>query len=173
MEMADEFCHPKWRILETNVGPMNGAKVVARAWTDPDYKARLLSDGTAAIAELGFSGPEGDHMVVVENTADVHNLVVCTLRLGRGRGSRRQHLAGVGGGVRVLLAEAAVRHLMSVSHFSRDFTEIAPGTPAWRNRVGPHLAGRRSAVVRASRCSHADSARAPWRARYPAPSGTR
>jgi nitrile hydratase len=79
MEMADEFCHPKWRILETNVGPMNGAKVVARAWTDPDYKARLLSDGTAAIAELGFSGPEGDHMVVVENTADVHNLVVCTL----------------------------------------------------------------------------------------------
>jgi nitrile hydratase subunit alpha len=65
--------------FETNLGPMNGAKVVARAWTDPDYKARLLSDGTAAIAELGFSGPEGDHMVVVENTADVHNLVVCTL----------------------------------------------------------------------------------------------
>jgi nitrile hydratase len=65
--------------FETNLGPMNGAKVVARAWTDPDYKARLLSDGTAAIAELGFSGPEGEHMVVVENTADVHNLVVCTL----------------------------------------------------------------------------------------------
>jgi nitrile hydratase len=48
---------------------MNGAKVVARAWTDPQYKQRLLAEGTAAIAELGFGGPEGDHMVVVENTA--------------------------------------------------------------------------------------------------------
>ena len=65
--------------FEDNLGPMNGAKVVARAWADPEYKARLLSDGTAAIAEFGFSGPEGDHMVVVENTPDVHNLVVCTL----------------------------------------------------------------------------------------------
>jgi nitrile hydratase subunit alpha len=65
--------------FEHNLGPLNGAKVVARAWVDPDYKARLLTDGTAAIAELGFSGPEGDHMVVVENTPDVHNLVVCTL----------------------------------------------------------------------------------------------
>ena len=64
---------------EHSVGPMNGAQVVARAWTDPEYKARLLSDGTAAIAELGFSGAEGDHMVVVENTPSVHNLVVCTL----------------------------------------------------------------------------------------------
>jgi len=67
------------RNFEDNLGPMNGAKVVARAWTDPDYKARLLQDGTAAIADLGFGGPEGDHMVVVENTPDVHNLVVCTL----------------------------------------------------------------------------------------------
>ena len=58
---------------------MNGAKVIARAWTDPEYRTRLLADGTAAIAELGFGGPEGEHMVVVENTADVHNLVVCTL----------------------------------------------------------------------------------------------
>jgi nitrile hydratase subunit alpha len=65
--------------FEDNLGPLNGAKVVARAWTDPEYKQRLLTDGTAAIAELGFGGPEGDHMVVVENTADVHNLVVCTL----------------------------------------------------------------------------------------------
>ncbi len=65
--------------FEDNLGPLNGAKVVARAWVDPDYKARLLADGTAAIAELGFSGPEGDHMVVVENTPHVHNLVVCTL----------------------------------------------------------------------------------------------
>jgi nitrile hydratase len=65
--------------FEENLGPMNGAKVVARAWSDPAYKERLLADGTAAIAELGFEGPEGDLMVVVENTPDVHNLVVCTL----------------------------------------------------------------------------------------------
>jgi nitrile hydratase subunit alpha len=65
--------------FEDNLGPMNGARVVARAWTDPDYKQRLLSDGTAAIAEFGFQGPEGEHMVVVENTPKVHNLVVCTL----------------------------------------------------------------------------------------------
>ena len=67
------------RHFEDDLSPLNGAKVVARAWTDPDYKARLLGDGTAAIAELGFGGPEGDHMVVVENTPAVHNLVVCTL----------------------------------------------------------------------------------------------
>ncbi len=65
--------------FEHNLGPLNGARVVAKAWVDPDYKAWLLADATAAIAELGFAGPEGDHMVVVENTPDVHNLVVCTL----------------------------------------------------------------------------------------------
>ena len=65
--------------FEENLGPMNGAKVIAKAWTDPEYRTRLLTDGTAAIAELGFGGPEGEHMVVLENTADVHNLVVCTL----------------------------------------------------------------------------------------------
>jgi nitrile hydratase len=65
--------------FEDDLSPLNGAKVVARAWTDADYKARLLRDGTPAIAELGFGGPEGDHMVVVENTPTVHNLVVCTL----------------------------------------------------------------------------------------------
>ena len=64
---------------EDDIGPMNGAKVVARAWVDDGYRQRLLADGTAAIAELGFGGPEGDHLVVVENTDDVHNLVVCTL----------------------------------------------------------------------------------------------
>jgi len=64
---------------EHRIGPMNGAKVVARAWSDPDYRARLLKDGTAAIAELGFGGPEGEHMVVVENTPEVHNVIVCTL----------------------------------------------------------------------------------------------
>jgi len=64
---------------ETNVGPLNGAKVVAKAWTDPQYRRRLLEDGTAAIKELGFSGRQGEHIVVVENTATTHNVVVCTL----------------------------------------------------------------------------------------------
>src|SRR5271156_2221480 len=69
-------------IIETyehKIGPRNGARVVARAWTDPAYKARLMTDASAAIAELGYSGRQGEHMVVVENTADVHNMVVCTL----------------------------------------------------------------------------------------------
>ena len=64
---------------ENKVGPRNGAAVVARAWSDPEYKARLLADGTAAIAELGFTGRQGEHMVVAENTPRVHNMVVCTL----------------------------------------------------------------------------------------------
>lgn len=64
---------------ETKVGPHNGAQVVARAWTDPDYKRRLLAEGSAAIAELGFSGMQGEDMVVVENTSEVHNMLVCTL----------------------------------------------------------------------------------------------
>jgi len=64
--------------MEQRIGPHHGARVVARAWTDPEFKQRLLDDGTAAIAELGISGPEGN-VRVVENTADVHNLVVCTL----------------------------------------------------------------------------------------------
>jgi nitrile hydratase subunit alpha len=64
---------------EHKIGPRNGARVVARAWVDPRYKERLLSRGTEAIAELGFSGVQGEDMVVVENTEKVHNLVVCTL----------------------------------------------------------------------------------------------
>ena len=64
---------------ENDIGPMNGARVVARAWVDPAYKARLLANGTAAIAELGFGGPEGEHLVVAEDTPTVHNVVVCTL----------------------------------------------------------------------------------------------
>lgn len=64
---------------ESKVGPRNGAKVVAKAWIDAGYKARLLKDATAAIAELDFTGRQGEHMVVVENTDKVHNLVVCTL----------------------------------------------------------------------------------------------
>lgn len=64
---------------ETSVGPLNGARVVARAWVDPQYRARLLDDGTAAVAELGYGGPEGHMMIAVENTPSVHNVVVCTL----------------------------------------------------------------------------------------------
>jgi nitrile hydratase len=69
-------------IIETyehKVGPRNGARVVARAWSDPVYKARLLEDATAAIAELGYGGRQGEHMMVVENTPRIHNMVVCTL----------------------------------------------------------------------------------------------
>ena len=64
---------------EHQIGPRNGARVVARAWADEAYRKRLLSNGTAAIAELGYGGEEGEYMVVVENTPRVHNLVVCTL----------------------------------------------------------------------------------------------
>ncbi|MGE0004725.1 MAG: nitrile hydratase subunit alpha [Parvibaculaceae bacterium] len=64
---------------ETKVGPRNGARVVARAWSDPGYKAWLIEDATAAIASLGFTGRQGEHMVAVENTPDTHNLIVCTL----------------------------------------------------------------------------------------------
>lgn len=70
------------RIIETyenEVGPHNGAQVVAKAWAEPDFKAWLLQDATAAIASLGFTGRQGEHMVAVENTTDQHNMVVCTL----------------------------------------------------------------------------------------------
>jgi nitrile hydratase len=65
--------------MEHEVGPHHGARVVARAWVDPEYKRRLLADAPAAIAELGYSSGQGEHMVAVENTAKVHNVVVCTL----------------------------------------------------------------------------------------------
>jgi nitrile hydratase len=64
---------------ERKVGPRNGARVVAKSWTDGAYRARLMADATAAIAELGYGGRQGEHMVAVENTPGVHNLVVCTL----------------------------------------------------------------------------------------------
>jgi nitrile hydratase len=64
---------------EHDVGPLNGAKVVARAWVDGNYRARLLADGTRAVGELGFGGAEGEHITVVENTDRVHNVIVCTL----------------------------------------------------------------------------------------------
>jgi nitrile hydratase len=70
-EMIDTF--------ENRIGPRNGAKVVARAWTDPAYKERLLEDGSAAMKELGFSGLQGEDMIVLENTPKVHNVFVCTL----------------------------------------------------------------------------------------------
>src|SRR5271163_4545572 len=64
---------------EHKVGPRNGARVVARAWSDPEFRLRLLNDATPAIAELGYGGRQGEHMVAVENTTERHNLVVCTL----------------------------------------------------------------------------------------------
>jgi len=77
--VTSEFIDGVVSLYENDIGPLNGAKVVARAWVDPDYRQRLLTDGTAAIAELGFGGPEGGHLVVVDNTDTVHNVVVCTL----------------------------------------------------------------------------------------------
>ena len=77
--VSSEFIDQVVEAYAQDIGPMNGAKVVARAWIDPAYRERLLADGSAAIAELGFGGPEGDHIIAVENTADVHNVVVCTL----------------------------------------------------------------------------------------------
>ena len=71
----DEFID----MFENRLGPWNGARVVARAWSDPDYKQRLLQDGTAAVAEMGFEAVQGEAMVIVENTPEVHNIVVCTL----------------------------------------------------------------------------------------------
>lgn len=64
---------------ENKIGPRNGAQVVARAWADPKFKAALLDDATAVVSEMGYYGRQGEHMVAVENTAEVHNIVVCTL----------------------------------------------------------------------------------------------
>jgi nitrile hydratase len=66
-------------LFEHKVGPRNGARVVARAWTDPAFRERLMADASAAIAEFGFISSQGDHLVALPNTASVHNLVVCTL----------------------------------------------------------------------------------------------
>ncbi len=66
-------------LYENDIGPMNGARVVARAWVDSDYKLRLMANATAAIEELGFGGMQGEHMIVVENLPGIHNVVVCTL----------------------------------------------------------------------------------------------
>ena len=74
-----EFLDAIVRSYENDIGPRNGARVVARAWTDPEYQQRLLAEGTPAITELGFGGPEGQHVVVVENRPSVHNVIVCTL----------------------------------------------------------------------------------------------
>jgi nitrile hydratase subunit alpha len=75
----EQFLDAVVHAYENDIGPMNGARVVARAWVDPAYKQRLVTDATAAIAEFGYGGPEGEHLVAVENTATVHNVVVCTL----------------------------------------------------------------------------------------------
>jgi len=77
--VATEALEELAAVYENDIGPLNGARVVARAWTDPAYKQRLLTNATVAIGELGISGLQGEHMVVVENTPSVHNVVVCTL----------------------------------------------------------------------------------------------
>ncbi|HSE74950.1 MAG TPA: nitrile hydratase subunit alpha [Dongiaceae bacterium] len=78
--LVDPAAIDAWiEIYESKIGPRNGAKVIAKAWTDPAYKQRLLSDATKAIGELDFLGRQGQHIVAVENTPEIHNLVVCTL----------------------------------------------------------------------------------------------
>jgi nitrile hydratase len=77
--LAPGFVDGIVQAYEHDIGPMNGARVVARAWVDPAYRRRLLADGTAAIAELGYGGPQGEHVVVVANAPGVHNVVVCSL----------------------------------------------------------------------------------------------
>ena len=77
--VSDELLDTVLDSYENDIGPLNGCRVVARAWTDRAYKARLLENGTAAIAELGFSGLQGEHLVVVENTPETHNVIVCAL----------------------------------------------------------------------------------------------
>jgi nitrile hydratase len=80
MGLVDPATIDAWiESYETRIGPHNGAKVVVRAWIDPDYKRRLLADGSGAIGEMDLLGVQGQHMVVVENTPTVHNLIVCTL----------------------------------------------------------------------------------------------
>lgn len=76
--VPEGFIEEVCRLYENDIGPLHGAKVVARAWLDPEYKVRLLQDATAAVAELGFGGPEGN-LVAVENGPGLHNVVVCTL----------------------------------------------------------------------------------------------
>jgi nitrile hydratase len=77
--MTEEAVDKIAQLYEHEVGPHNGARVVARAWIDPEFKTRLLEDATAACAELGIGGTQGEDMVVVENTDEVHNAIVCTL----------------------------------------------------------------------------------------------
>ena len=67
------------KAFEEDIGPLNGARVVARAWVNPDYRKHLLENGTEAVGEMGYEGAQGAEIVVVENTSEIHNLVVCTL----------------------------------------------------------------------------------------------
>ena len=77
--LAPGFVDGVVQAYEHDIGPLNGARVVARAWVDPAYRRRLLADGTAAIGELGYGGPQGEHVVVVANAPGLHNVVVCSL----------------------------------------------------------------------------------------------
>ncbi len=77
--ISDDLLDTVLDSYENDIGPLNGCRVVARAWCDPEYKARLLENGTDAISELGFGGLQGEHLIVVENTPAIHNAIVCTL----------------------------------------------------------------------------------------------
>ena len=131
-------------MYENDVGPMNGAKVVARAWTDPEYRARLLEDGTAAIGELGFKGPQGEVIEVVENTSDVHNVVVCTLCscypwpiLGLPPGWYKDpaYRSRMAREPRTLLAEMGVRSSPTTSNFGS--TTRVPRFATWSCHSAP------------------------------------
>ena len=116
--------------MEHKVGPRNGARVVARAWVDPAYKKRLLENAPAAIAELGYTSGQGEHMLVVENTPKIHNLVVCTLVL-------LLSMAGAGtaaglvqvGAVPITSGHRSARHPQGIWNASRGQTsKCASGT---------------------------------------------
>ena len=77
--ISDELLDTVLDAYENDIGPLNGCRVVARAWTNPQYKTRLLENGSDAISELGFEGLQGEHLIVVENTPDTHNVIACTL----------------------------------------------------------------------------------------------
>jgi hypothetical protein len=124
---------------ETRIGPHNGAAVVARAWTEPDFRHWLLTDATAAIASMGFGGRQGEHMVAVENTPEQHNMVVCTLC--------SCYPWPILGLPPVWYKSAPYRHALSRTRAAccSDFGVALPGHDA-RARLGLH---RRGALCRA------------------------
>src|SRR5215471_2917778 len=130
-------------LFEKRIGPRNGAKVVARAWADPAYKKRLLEDGSKAIAELGFSGLQGEDMVVLENTPSVHNVVVCTLcscypwpTMGRRpTGTRPRRIAPASSSIRARCSPSSASTWRRTSRCA--FGTATPISATWCCRCGP------------------------------------